>query len=294
MIIDSHAHYNSSAYKKPLRYLSYGADGYTLKEGDREQLFQELKDAGIPYSIEADVSLQSSEEILQLCDAYPHRIFPSAGVHPTRSFYEKWPERKKLETFAKNNRVIAIGECGLDYHYKREEQHRFIQHIWFLYQLNLAWKLKKPVILHIRDAHEDALWILKRHPARKLGGVVHCFYASKEIAQQYLELGYHFGIGGSLLQQEERAQNLWEAIPHIPLDRILVETDAPYILPYCKDVLSPKLLRRAKNTSLILPAVIQKIAELKGISADEVERAIFENTIRVFRLPIKEEFYDCD
>ena len=289
MIIDSHAHYNSSAYEKPFRYLSYGADGYTLKEGEREQLFQELKDAGIPYSIEAGVSLQSCREILQLCDAYPDRIFPSAGVHPTRSFYEKWRDRHKLEEYARNAKVVAIGECGLDYHYKREEQHRFAQHIWFVYQLNLAWKLKKPVILHIRDAHEDALRILKLHPARKLGGVVHCFYGSKEIARQYLELGYHFGIGGSLLQQQERVQDLQEAICHIPLDRILLETDAPYILPYCKDVLPPKLLRRAKNTSLILPAVVEKIAQLKGMPVAEVEQAAFENTIRLFQLPVAAE-----
>ena len=287
MIIDSHAHYNSSAYKKPFRYLTYSKDGYALKEGDREHLFEELLNANIPYSIEAGVSLQSCEEVLQLCEAYPNRIFPSAGVHPTRSFYEKWRDRKKLDVFAKNPKIIAIGECGLDYHYKREEQHRFVQHIWFIYHLNLAWKLKKPVILHVRDAHEDALRILKHHPAKKLGGVIHCFYGSKVIAEQYLKLGYHFGIGGSVLQQEERAKDLWGAIPHIPLNRILVETDAPYILPYCKDVLPPKLLRRAKNTSLILPAVIEKIAQLKGVSADEVEQAVLENTVCLFRLPIQ-------
>ena len=143
------------------------------------------------------------------------------------------------------------------------------------------------MILHVRDAHEDALRILKWHPARKLGGVIHCFYGSNEIAEQYLKLGYHIGIGGSVLQLEERAKDLWEAIPHIPLDRILVETDAPFILPYCKDVIQPKLLRRARNTSLILPAVIKKIAELKGISADEVEKATTENTIRLFSLPTK-------
>ena len=182
--------------------------------------------------------------------------------------------------------VIAIGEIGLDYHYKREEQHRLKQHIWFLYQLNLAWKMKLPVILHVRDAHKDALRILKCHPARKLGGIIHCFYGSWEIAEQYLKLGYHFGIGGSLLQQEERAGALWESVKHIPLDKLLVETDAPFILPYCKDVIQPKLLRRARNTSLILPAVIEKIAELKELPTEVVERAVFENTIRLFSLPI--------
>ena len=286
MIIDSHAHYNNNAYKKPFRYLTRNEDEYALAEGDREQLFQELLDSNIPYSIEPEVSLQSCEEVLQLCAEYPDRIFPAMGIHPTRSIYENWADRKKLDAFAKTPEVIAIGECGLDYHYKREEQHRLKQHIWFLYQLDLAWRLKKPVILHVRDAHEDALRILKWHPARKLGGVIHCFYGPWEIAEQYLKLGYHFGIGGSLLQQEERAGTLWEAVKYIPLDKILVETDAPFILPYCKNVIQPKLLRRARNTSLILPAVIEKIAELKELPTEVVERTVFENTIRLFSLPI--------
>ena len=142
------------------------------------------------------------------------------------------------------------------------------------------------IVLHVRDAHEDALRILRMHPARKLGGVIHCFYGSWEIAEQYLKLGYHFGIGGSILQQEERAKDLWEAIPNIPLDRILLETDAPYILPYCKDVIQPKLLRRARNTSLILHEVIKKVAELKKLSVSQVEEAAFANTISLFNLPI--------
>ena len=288
MIIDSHAHYNNNAYKKPFRYLSYDKDGYALKEGDREQLFQELLDANIPYSIEPGVSLQSCEEVLQLCAEYPGRIFPAIGIHPTRSIFEKWSDRHKLAEYANTPGVIAIGEIGLDYHYKREEQHRLKQHLWFIYQLNLAWKMKLPVILHVRDAHEDALRILRWHPARKLGGVLHCFHGSKEIAEQYLKLGYHFGIGGSVLQLEERAKDLWEASTIIPLDRILVETDAPFILPYCKDVIQPKLLRRARNTSLILSAVIKKIAELKDVFPTEVEQATTENTIRLFRLPVSE------
>lgn len=284
MIIDSHAHYNNNAYKKPFRYLSYDKDGYTLKEGELPQLMQEMGNTNIRYFIEPGVSLQSCEEVLELAAQYPGRIFPAMGIHPTRSIYEKWSDRKRVDAFAKTPGVIAIGECGLDYHYKREEQHRLRQHIWFLYQLDLAWRLKKPVILHVRDAHEDALRILRWHPARKLGGVIHCFYGSWEIAEQYLKLGYYFGIGGSLLQQEERAGALWEAVKHIPLDKILVETDAPFILPYCKDVIQPKLLRRAKNTSLILPAVIAKIAELKGTSSSEVEQITMENTARLFRL----------
>ena len=286
MIIDSHAHCTNGAYRNPFRYLTYDKDGYALKEGDQEQLFQEMLAVGIPYSIEVGVGLQSCQDVLQLAQAYPGRVFPAIGYHPTRALYEKWSERKQLDALARSEGVIAIGEIGLDYHFKREEQHRLKQHLWFFYQLDLAWKLKKPVILHVRDAHEDALRILRIHPARKLGGVIHCFYADWATAKRYLDLGYHIGIGGSVLQLEERAKTLWEAIPNIPLDRILVETDAPFILPYCKDVLPPKILRRTRNTSLILPAVIKKLAQLKGVSPEEVERATAENTTSLFELQL--------
>ena len=97
MIIDSHAHYNNNAYKKPFRYLTYGDDKYALKEGDRDQLFQELVENNIPYSIEPGVSLESCREVLELAEAYPGKIFPAIGFHPTRSIYEKWSNRKMLE-----------------------------------------------------------------------------------------------------------------------------------------------------------------------------------------------------
>ena len=289
MIIDSHAHYANHAYDQNFRYLTREEGIFTLAEGNRETLFQAMEESGIHSFVEPGVSLDSCRDVLDLARAHPGRVFPAVGVHPTRSVHEAWARRKALLPLSMEPEVIAIGEIGLDYHYKREDQHRFVQHLWFLYQLDLAWRRQKPVILHVRNAHEDALRILRLHPARKLGGVVHCFYASREIAQAYLDLGYHIGIGGSLLQTEDRAGDLLAAVPHIPLERILLETDAPYILPYCKDVIKPKLLRRARNTSLILPAVAEKIAQLHGVSPAEVERVTAENAIRLFRLPIQRD-----
>lgn len=118
MIIDSHAHYNNNAYKKPFRYLTRNTDGYALEEGDRDQLFRELLAADIPYSIEPGVSIQSCDEVMALVSEYPGRIFPTIGIHPTRSIFEKWSDRHKLAEYARKPGVIAIGEIGLDYHYK--------------------------------------------------------------------------------------------------------------------------------------------------------------------------------
>lgn len=281
MILDSHAHYSHNTFGKTFRYLTRTPEGYALADGTREDLFREMEATGIAGSIEPAISLESNEAVLALCSACPGRVFPAVGLHPTRTGQVPWKDRKKLAHYASDPRVIAIGETGLDYHYARKDQHRLRQKMWFLWQLELARKRKLPVILHVRDAHPDALRILKLHPARKPGGVIHCFNRDWETARAYLALGYHVGLGGAVLQPEDRGRELWEAVRKIPLDRILVETDSPYKpdSPYDLPVPLPK-----RNTSLILPEVIRKIAELKQLPPEEVERAVAENTIRLFSL----------
>lgn len=283
MIVDSHAHYAHACYQNDFRYLDW--DGtYALKEGSLEELFAVMEERGVRMSVEPGISLASNEAILALAEKYPDRIFPAVGVHPTRCFQEKWSGRKKLAALSRTSGIVAIGETGLDYHHERKDQHRFVQTAWFLYQLRLAQKRKLPLVLHIRDADADALRILRLFPGKRCGGVVHCFGEGWETAKQYLDLGFHIGVGGMLLHPE-RGAKLTQAIRQIPLERIVVETDSPYVLPYCKDVLPPKLLRRTKNSSLILPAVIERIAQLKGIPAEEVERITAENAIKLFGLP---------
>ena len=287
MIIDSHAHNTRPSFDRSARYLGWNGEGYTMEEGDREQILEAMAAAGICCSVEPGVNLASNEEILRLCARYPGRIFPAIGVHPTRAIHERWADRKKLWQLTGSDGVVAIGETGLDYHYERKEQHRLKQHLWFFYQLALAQKRKKPVIYHVRDAHSDALRILKRHPARKLGGVIHCFTGTRQDAESYVALGFHIGIGGAILQQPERAESLWETVKAIPLERILVETDAPFVLPYCKDIFKPKQVRKTRNTSLVQPAVIEKIAQLKGLPYEEVEKVTARNAIRLFGLPVE-------
>lgn len=283
-IMDSHAHYAHKSYSGSFRYLVRTDDGYAVEEGDRAQLLGRLKEENILCSIEPGIGLASNGEILELCRQYPGQVYPAVGVHPTRTSHERWRARKQLMELAAMDEVIAVGETGLDYHYPRKEQHRLCQKVWFLYQLQVACRVKKPVILHVRDADAAALQILKRHPARKLGGVVHCFNRDWNTAQQYLALGYHIGVGGTLLQNNERGQALREAVEKMPLERILAETDAPFILPDCKEWIPSKVLRRTRNTSLILPAVIGKIAEIKGMDVEETAQIIWDNTVRLFGL----------
>ena len=285
-IIDSHAHYNHGSFSQTFRYLTSTGEGYAVESGDRQQVLEQLQAQNIVASIEPGISLAGCAEILELCKLYPQRIFPAMGVHPTRTDRETWRNRKRLAELAALPQVVAVGETGLDYHYPRKEQHRLCQIAWFRYQLGLAYRLKKPVILHVRQADRQVLRILKRHRARKYGGVVHCFSGGAEVAKEFLALGYHIGIGGTLLQENDRAQALEQAVAVTPLDRLLVETDSPFILPACKGIAPGKVLRRTRNTSLILPDVICRIARIKGIAPQQAAEQIWENTVRLFGLPL--------
>ena len=285
MIIDSHAHYAHASFSGNFRYLSW-EDNWVLKEGTLEDLLQQMQERGIAVSVEPGISLEFNDKILAIAQRYPGRIFPAVGCHPTRCIYEKWSDRKRLEDYCTRPGVVAMGETGLDYHHPREEQQRFRQYIWFLYQLRLARKHRLPLILHIRDADADAIRVLKLFRP-KYGGVVHCCGEGWEYISEYLKLGLHIGIGGVLLNPA-RNERLKAAVPMIPLERIVIETDSPYVLPACKDVLPPKLVRRCRNSSLILPRVIDEIARLKGVSAEEVERMTAKSAIDLYRLPVSD------
>lgn len=288
MIIESHAHYTHRRFDGSFSALRRSPEGYYLAPGTRDELLEELKAAGIVCSIEPGIDLASNYAALRLSEQYPGRVFVSAGVHPTRTWGESWRSRKELPGLTQHPSVVAIGETGLDYHYPRKNQHRLCQKRWFRWQLRLARQKNLPLVLHIRNADRHAIRILKRHRC-PTGGVVHCFCGDWKTAAEYLGMGLYLGIGGALLQSEERAAPLWDAVRRTPLERILVETDAPFVLPDCGTDIPSKKRRKAQNTSLILPAVIEKIAELKGISANEVEKATTANAIRLFRLELNDE-----
>ena len=283
MIVDSHAHYSHENFNGTFPALEFEGNHYAVRELDRDTLLNRLWNSGVACSIEPAIELDSNRKLLDFAQQHSGHIFPAVGLHPSRTVNTPWSRRRELLAYAKEPGVTAIGELGLDYHLPREEQHRLNQARWFLYQLKLARKLELPLILHIREADEDGIRILK-HFGRGLPGVVHCFSGGPETANEYLKLGLHLGIGGAILQNRERTPAIREAVKNAPLERILLETDSPYVLPTLEtDAAIPGDLR---NTSLILPSVADQVAELKGLDRETVLRVTTENTIRLFDLRV--------
>lgn len=283
MIIDTHWHGSIRAFEQTFSYWSYRDGRFEIAEnGNLDKLEYAFNEADIRCTLEPSISPEFYDAMRRNGSANS-AWFLAAGFHPTRCIHADWRDRRKIADFAKERGIVAIGETGLDYHLPRKEQHRLRQLKWFLYQLWLAHRMKLPLVLHIRNADRQALWILRLFRPWLHGGSVHCFRGNAKIAKQYLKLGFYLGIGGSLLMGEDSA-DLREAVGAVPLNRLLLETDAPYVVPRTglENRLSKKRLRRVRNTPLILPAVIEKIAELKGESCSEVERITAANADHVF------------
>ena len=277
MIIESHAHYSHKRYDGTFRYLT---GQLTAEEGNRDGLLKRLRESGVALCIEPAIDFDSNRLTAALYRQHPDFFRLAVGVHPTRTAQVPWRQRKQLATWARGPGVAAIGETGLDYH--RPRHHRLVQLLWFRYQLDLARRTGLPLVLHIRMADRDALPMLRRRRRWLPGGVVHCFQGGWETARQYLDLGLCLGIGGALLRQESAP--LRETVARAPLERLLVETDSPYVLPDIPWEGSRKSLGRVRNSSL-LPRIIEEIARLKRLPPETVEAAVLENTRRVFRLP---------
>ena len=252
MIFESHAHYDDAAFDE-----------------DREQLLTSLRDHGIDQVINVGASLESCRITLRLMEKYPF-IYGAMGVHPSETGELNEENFEWLREQCATDKVVAVGEIGLDYHWKEPEIH--VQKLWFERQLELAREVGLPVIIHSREAARDTLDMMQALHAEESGGVIHCFSYTKEIAREYLQMGYYFGIGGVITFQN--AKKLKEAVQYIPMDRMLLETDSPY--------LAPEPHRGKRNSSLNLPYVVQEIAVLKNISYEEVVETTNENAKRLF------------
>ena len=247
-------------------------------DADRDAVMQRATDAGVTQMIVTGASEDGTRQAIQLAQAHPGRLFATAGVHPHHAA-DLTPEALAgLQALARDPAVVAVGECGLDYF--RDFSPRNLQRRAFGWQLEIAVQLRKPVFLHQRDAHDDFLGMLREHAAQLAGGVAHCFTAGPAERDAYLELGLHIGITGWICD-ERRGLHLREVVQGIPADRLLLETDAPYLLP--RDLKPAPKSRR--NEPHNLPHVAAAVAAARGESMETLARTATDNTRRLFRLP---------
>lgn len=254
MIFDSHAHYDDEAF-----------------DADRDELLDSFPFNDIAYVVNVGADIKTSENTVELTRRFPH-VYGAVGIHPSSVSGLTSADMVQLRQFAMEDKIVAIGEIGLDYHYR--DLNREQQKIWFVKQMELARELKLPVIIHSRDAAKDTLDIMKEVYAQDIGGVVHCFSYSAEIAQEILNMGFYIGIGGVLTFGN--AKKLKEAVAQIPMDRIVLETDCPY--------LAPEPNRGKRNSSLNLPYVAKELAAMKGISYEEVVETTMNNAKTLYRM----------
>lgn len=254
MLFDSHAHYNDDRFS-----------------ADRDEVLSGMQDNNVGLIMNACSSIDEIEDILKMVEKYPF-MYGSVGVHPHEVGNMSDKDIDILKKYASHDKIKAIGEIGLDYYY--DNSPRDIQKKWFARQIELAKEVNLPIIIHDRDAHADTMDILKACNAQACGGVFHCYSGSSQMAKQILDMGLYIAFGGSLTFKNAKMPK--ESARYVPLDKILLETDCPY--------LAPEPFRGKRNSSLFMYRVAEEIALIKGVSVQEVERATFENAKRCFRI----------
>lgn len=258
MIFDTHTHYDDEKFQE-----------------DRERLLLSLREQGIGAITNVGASMQGAKDSVALAKQYDF-VYAAVGIHPDFAKDLNEEEFAVLKQLAAEEKVVAIGEIGLDYYWDSTE--REVQKHWFLRQLALAAEYRLPVIIHSREAAADTLEIMKkayREFEKSLTGVVHCFSYGVELAREYTAMGFFLGIGGVATFQN--AKKLKEVIAEIPLEHLVLETDCPY--------LTPVPFRGKRNSSEKLSYVVETIARIKDISLEEVERITWENACRLYQLP---------
>ncbi len=252
MYFESHAHYDDEKFNE-----------------DRYDLIETMHKNGIDYIVNAASDLQSSRFGIEIAEKFPY-YYSAVGVHPheVETLTEK--DIETIKEYTKNEKVVAIGEIGLDYYY--DFSPRDLQRKWFIRQLELAKELDMPVIIHSRDAAQECFDIIKESNVTK--GVIHSYSGSSQMANDYINLGFYIGIGGMLTFKNARKPV--ETVKNIPIERILIETDSPY--------LSPVPVRGTRNNSQNLKYICEKIAQIKQIPHEKVAKITLENAKELFSL----------
>lgn len=254
MIFETHAHYDDAAFDE-----------------DRDDLLKEIEENGITHVVNVAANIEGIKNAGILSRKYPF-IYGTVGVHPNEVMELTKDKLAWMKEMCNQDKIVAVGEIGLDYYY--DEPAKDIQKYWFIEQMHLAKEVGLPIIIHSRDAANDTLELLKQNKWTDMTGVIHCFSYSKEMADEYCNLGFYIGIGGVITFSN--ARKLKETVQHVSLDKIVLETDSPYLAPVPN--------RGKRNSSLNLPAIAKEIAVIKGITYDEVVKTTYENAKRLYRL----------
>ncbi|HHX62772.1 MAG TPA: TatD family hydrolase [Epulopiscium sp.] len=257
MFFDSHAHYDDNRFNE-----------------DRDELLSSMKKNKVDYIVNAAADIVSSNEGIQLAEQYSF-IYAGVGVHPHSVAELDETDQGKttlelLEQLTKHPKVVAIGEIGLDYYY--EHSPKEVQRIWFRRQMELAKKVDLPIIVHSREASQETFDMIRESGMSK--GVIHCFSGSAQMAQEYIQLGFYIGVGGTITFNNARKSV--EVVEQIPLESIVIETDCPY--------LTPMPYRGKRNDSTYLAHIAQKIADIKNVSIEEVARMTSKNAKELFAI----------
>ena len=253
MIFDTHAHYDDAQF-----------------DSDREELLSAMPDLGVTTIVNVSSTLESCEKCVELAGKYPY-VYAAVGVHPDEVGALNEETFAEMEALLDNDRVVAVGEIGLDYYWDNESHE--LQKKWFVRQLELARQHHLPIIIHSREAAADTMEIMKAH-AQGLEGVIHCYSYSREQAEEYVKMGFYIGIGGVLTFKN--AKKLKEVAAAIPLERIVLETDCPY--------LAPEPFRGKRNQSSYIRYVAEKLAEIKEMTVEEVIAVTEANAKKMYHL----------
>ncbi len=251
MIFDTHAHYDDGQFDE-----------------DREELLRSMADKGVGTIVNVSASLKSCRRVVNMVQDYPF-MYAAVGVHPDEVGELDEESFVQVREQAKREKVVAIGEIGLDYYWDHESHD--IQKKWFVRQLELAGELGLPVLIHIREAAADTMEIMKEY-ARGLTGVIHCYSYSEEMAEEYVKMGFYIGVGGVVTFKN--ARKLKRTVERIPLASIVLETDCPY--------LAPEPFRGKRNQSAYIRFVAGEVAKIKGITCEEVIARTEENGKRLY------------
>ncbi|MFC5406753.1 TatD family hydrolase [Cohnella soli] len=255
MLIDTHAHLDSPKF-----------------DSDREEVISRAREAGVDTIVNIGFNRETIPTTMALAEKYPF-IYAAVGWHPTDAIDMKLEEDLAwIERLCSHPKVVAIGEIGLDYYW--DTSPKDVQHVVFREQIRLARRLKKPIVIHNRDAHEDVIRLLKEEKADEIGGIMHCFSGSWETAKLCLDMNFHISFGGPVTYKNARVPK--EVLERVPLDRLLIETDAPYLTPHPH--------RGKRNESAYVRLVAEAAAEIKGISLEEIGKITSENAKRCFGL----------